>query len=655
LRAIAAAVLAAAAVAPPGAAQELGPLPGGWRPGPERYGMSDERVRVRMSDGIEIAATITRPTDRETGRPAPGPFPVVLALTPYGKETPGTTGNDFGTREGLVPHGYVYVLADIRGTGASGGSFELFGPREVRDSVELIGWVSRLEGTTGAVGMAGASNLGIVQLFAAAAVGRGSPLKAIFPTYVASDLYRDIVVPGGMFNSLFDGPYAALELALFTLGPLQSGQDPSGTAQDLGQHWTGSADVHGRTLTDAFNGGDRAYDGTFWRERAIERALARIPRNGVAVFAHQTWFDIFQRGASRVYPLLQQAAARQRGRRARRRGPDPRFQSIVGPWTHLFGSQRWHELELQWFETWLKGERTGIERTRTPLRLYEVGGERWVETTAWPPPAARARQWFLAGGRTGTAPNALNDGALADEPPASAGEDEIPYYQGANVPCSRMTDQEALGGPVKAQGDMRGVRHENACTHDDRGFETGALTYTTPPLERPLTIAGPGNVTLHATSTTVNSAWVVTLSDVAPGGTARPLSTGDLIGSQRALDERRSVRLGGRLLAPYHPHTRASEEPVPPGRRVRYDVELPGIMARIAPGHRIRLTVHTSYRPYLEPTLPHQEQLFGGRQRVARGGAEASSLTLAVAAPDRLRTSTVGWGPCVTDCAPAGE
>src|SRR5437764_7748644 len=106
----------ACALAVPSGAAADGPGNGNWHPGPARYGMSSQRTDVRMSDGILLSATITRPTDPASGRPASGRFPVILVATPYGKDEPGFSGVDDTPTEDYVPHGYIYVLVDIRGT-----------------------------------------------------------------------------------------------------------------------------------------------------------------------------------------------------------------------------------------------------------------------------------------------------------------------------------------------------------------------------------------------------------------------------------------------------------------------------------------------------------------------------------------------------------
>src|SRR5437660_1885977 len=113
-----------------------------------------------------------------------------------------------------------------------------------------------------------------------------------------------------MVNGLFDTPYSGLERGMDTAGPFTSGAPPPQAAQNIGLHLEGNAEIDARTLADAFDGGDRAYDQDFYRQRDLSAAIARIPANGVAVFAYNAWFDIWQRGDPLVYSILQNAAGR---------------------------------------------------------------------------------------------------------------------------------------------------------------------------------------------------------------------------------------------------------------------------------------------------------------------------------------------------------
>ncbi|WP_459967478.1 CocE/NonD family hydrolase, partial [Mycobacterium sp. MUNTM1] len=155
-------------------------------------------IAVPMTDGVELRADIHYPTVPETGQPAAGPFPVLLSITPYGKKAPPPAAQiGGGAAPYLIKRGYIEVMVDVRGTGSSGGSFEMCGERQTQDGVELVQWASTLPNANGRVGMVGLSYLAINQLFTAAAVGPGSPLKAIFPVMAARDLYPAPPPKGG--------------------------------------------------------------------------------------------------------------------------------------------------------------------------------------------------------------------------------------------------------------------------------------------------------------------------------------------------------------------------------------------------------------------------------------------------------------------------
>src|SRR5690349_19017103 len=59
-----------------------------WSPEPAGYGVVEQQnVPVTMSDGTVLRANIYSPA--VDGVAAPGPFPVLLTQTPYGKDTAG--------------------------------------------------------------------------------------------------------------------------------------------------------------------------------------------------------------------------------------------------------------------------------------------------------------------------------------------------------------------------------------------------------------------------------------------------------------------------------------------------------------------------------------------------------------------------------------
>jgi uncharacterized protein len=178
-------------------------------------------VVLIMADGTRISANLFLPRD------APGPVPVIMAFTSYGKDLApenyavygrGPLFRSMGLEFGdlrisdatpfeapdpgyWVPHGYAVVHVDARGTGASAGRRDPLGAETVGDFVEVIGWASRQPWSNGKVGTVGVSYLAIVQWLVAARRPEG--LAAIIPWEGFSDPYRDAAFHGGIPETAF--------------------------------------------------------------------------------------------------------------------------------------------------------------------------------------------------------------------------------------------------------------------------------------------------------------------------------------------------------------------------------------------------------------------------------------------------------------------
>ncbi|MGH2838624.1 MAG: CocE/NonD family hydrolase [Thermoleophilaceae bacterium] len=621
---------------------------------PAEYGIQRfDDLKIETSDGITLTADVYYPADPETGEPAEGPFPVILAQTPYGKRSVTTTqgfrpyGGD-GYFPYLVERGYINAIVDVRGTGNSDGEFGLFSKRDAQDGAELVDWAARLPRSNGKVGAAGYSYVGLTQMHTAATVGRDSPLKAIVPSAAGFDLYRDLAFGGGIPNAVFAAGWAGLRSTMV-------GSDP-GQAIDRAQGF-GNLDVD--LYTEIERGGLRAFDSPFWQERAPSALLKPIVRNAIPALMLTGWFDVYQRGVVLNYAALQNYWARLHPKRARRRpapfGPmlrgqrtTPRYQVVEGPWFHNpVGTGEWiQEIHLEWFDHWLRGERTRLGTTRTPFHAYELRGDRWVDESVYPLPQTRVKTLWLDGGRSNTAPASLNDGVLSDEPPTGDAADTIAWSDVASA-CNRHPDQwsTGFGGIVSASAGFP----VNRCAQDDTTMQAGALAYTTEPLEQDTTLAGPISVGVELSATSRDSLLVATLEDIGPDGSSYPLSTGALLGSHRKIDEERSWRHRGKLVLPAHPHSRAKRSLLEPGQVERQEIEVYPVFARLAKGHRLRLTLATAVT-HLHPTAAQLPALAGGVYSIQRGAAHASYVNLPVADPGRLTTSARNWGDCNGQC-----
>jgi putative CocE/NonD family hydrolase len=581
-----------------------------WSPDPARYGVAETTdLPITMADGRILRATLHEPTDPATGRRAAGPFPVIVWLTPYGK----TVSAAIDDR--LVARGYLGVAVDVGGTGGSEGASQLFGPVEAGDSKEVVAWAAALPRSSGAVGMSGGSYLGITQLFAAAEVGPGSPLKAIFPIAAAADPYRDLFTSGGIVNVESGlgllGAYAGTR----TLTPLaERPTDQLDAARLVVEHGLQAVPFEVRTLLDVLLDGDRRYDGPYWQARAPQNVLQRIVDNGVAVHLVGGMFDVFQRGTPLLYAGLQNAAA---GRpvtapMAADQRASGRYQLLYGPWHH--GNQGEGadlvRLQLQWFDHWLKGRATGIADTTTPLHVVEPGGRRY-DVAAYPVESAPPTRLHLAPG-----------GRLLPGVPGPAAADHLAFTGIAANPCSRSSQQWSAGLVPEA---LCGAQRRPA---DPLPTE---LAWTTSPLDRPMTVAGPIGLHLRAASSAREVMWTVRLEDVAPDGSAVELSAGALLGTLRAVDPARSWPGGpGGWLLPHHPLTEASRLPVTPGAWIPYDLEVRPVFATLAAGHRLRVVVGSADVPHLLPPLRAGLALPGGIATIGYDPSAPSFLDVPV-------------------------
>ncbi len=168
----------------------------------------ERNVRAKMRDGITLATNVFRPS-------APGRHPVIVHLSTMGKDTfPSDRSYDRVPNTGLlrvsefaifeapdpmywVPHGYVVVSADCRGSWDSEGALlEHLSPQTARDFYDLVEWAAAQEWSDGNVGANGVSYLAITQWLGAAE--QPPHLKAILPWEGLNDPYREWAFHGGI-------------------------------------------------------------------------------------------------------------------------------------------------------------------------------------------------------------------------------------------------------------------------------------------------------------------------------------------------------------------------------------------------------------------------------------------------------------------------
>lgn len=569
----------------------------------------EKDIRIPMRDGVILRGDLYRPVDSlEPGRAVPG----VVTRTPYDKELSGAgLVAVMPNALKLAERGYAVVVCDTRGRYASEGEFNPF-HQEGPDGYDTLEWVAAQPWCDGKTAIYGPSYVGATTMLAA----REAPpsLRCAIPIITADDYYDGWTYQGGAFQLGFVGPWGA---GLAATGYLQQGHSrPAGAQPALQEALLGNSFrfLGSRPLAELpgiseegvapwwhdWVGHDSRDD--FW-ERI--RHSADYSRFTVPMLHIGGWFDIFGIGTIRNF----------RGLSAAGNGAQ---HLIMGPWAHTHYERRLGELDFgatgaaaganvvadinRFLDRHLKdGSDNGAELA--PVRWFLMGANEWRESSAWPPPEAEQRAFYLAS--DGGATLHYGDGRLVDECPA---EDQRwdQYLYIAYKPV--MTEGGSiLQMPIGLPGPRDQSRAES---RDD------VLCYTTEPLSRPLDVAGPVTVELFVSSDRPDTDFTAKLVDVQPDG--RPISLTD--GIIRARFRNGFER----------------EELLEPGEVARVEIDLASIAHRFGAGHRIRLEVSSSNYPRFFPNSNTAEPPNTTREaqpainNIHRGGATPSALRLFV-------------------------
>src|SRR5581483_1199185 len=156
---------------------------------------------ITVSDGTKLAADIFRPARNNT--PVSEPLPAIWIEHRYRRafSRDGSLVTELDQQpwlQTMVQHGYVVAAVDVRGSGASFGTWSgPYQPREATDGYDVTEWLAKQPWCNGKVGMFGRSYMAANQFLAA---GKTPPhLKAIFPEMPTFDLYSS-VYSGGIFR-----------------------------------------------------------------------------------------------------------------------------------------------------------------------------------------------------------------------------------------------------------------------------------------------------------------------------------------------------------------------------------------------------------------------------------------------------------------------
>jgi uncharacterized protein len=562
-------------------------------------------VPARMRDGTILYADVYRPK-------VEGTMPVLLMRLPYDKSVAQTYV--YASPAFYAEHCYLVVIQDVRGQYTSQGFFYTF-RNEARDGYDTVEWAAKLPGSNGKVGMYGFSYVGATQWLPATL--RPPHLVAIVPAMTSSDYYEGWSYQNGAWSLAFEESWPLTTIARSAAQRLPDGQqlakqmDQAAVSLQWEWYWYLPLKRFPPLHPDDPRVAPYFYDwirhpsnDQYWQQWSIRQRYRRIT---VPALNFDGWYDVFVNGAIENFVGMRRSG----GSAVARQGQ----QLVIGPWIHLpwvpevgqldFGPNARNpidQLQLRWFDHWLKGVDNGVERD-SAVRVFVMGANKWRMANSWPIPGTRFTTYYLQS-RKG-ANSSAGDGWLSTSAAARGGgrPDRYVYDPAAPVPSagghSCCTPDVAPVGPY----DQRWVEQRR-----------DVLVYSTPRLSRPVEVTGPITVTLYASSSARDTDFTAKLVDVHPDGRAINLNDGIQRARYRVSDT--------------HPTL------IRPGKIYRYTIHVWPTSNLFKPGHQIRLEISSSNFPMYDRN-PNTGDAFGqnarlqaARQTIYHDPAHPSSITL---------------------------
>ncbi len=561
---------------------------------------------ITMRDGINLAATVRLPDGKTL---ANGPFVTLIEYSGYTTAAPHSLIDSYLGRAGhpandpLLPSsstalgsligpsvGFATVSLQIRGSGCSGGAYDLFGPTLATDGYDAIeriarqSWVSNHQ-----VGLIGISYSGISQF---AVAGLQPPhLAAIAPMSPTNDLFAT-GSPGGIRNTGFAAGWIADRVRDAKAAPLgqswtQAEIDTGDTvcagnqtfheqAQDVNeilalhddrtpslydvrspQKWATSIKVP-VFLTGGLND---EQTGPQWP--AIISALSKnknvwvTMQNGTHVDSFSPailtrWHEFLNLFVGKRKPttigflgsLFMSGAQPTSGATF----PAVRFTSASSYASALTLFKKDARIRVL-FDNGNSSAGAGV---LSPA--YEAG------FTAFPPTTAKAATYYLGA-----------SGALLGAAPTSG--------SATYKPDASTRPATSAGSSFNAWAAQPNYNWTAVTGTDGAGFLSGALTKNT-------TVVGPASLNLRLASTATNTDIQVTVSEVRASGQEMYVTSGFLRASYRTVDTKASTQY-----APVPLYTASSAHALTPGTAVNVRVPINPIAFTFRTGSRIRITI----------------------------------------------------------------
>ena len=491
------------------------------------YNVTIEEEWLTMPDGVRLSVTYFMPVEHVQGER----FPVLLEMLPYRKDDMFYL-RDYPIGMFFAEHGFVVARVDVRGTGSSEGTIPVseYSEQELSDGVAIIDQLSKKSWSNGNVGMYGISWSGFNSLMIAA---RKPPaLKAIIAVHSSQDLfYNDCHYIDGVFHM---DPY---EVQIDTDNGAPRSDEYLITPEYMAERFYREPWI--------FTWKRQQVEGPLWEKESLRE------KPGLEVPAYMIG-GLLDGYRDTVTWMAESSHAPVKGE--------------IGTWNHAWPNNgvpgpnyEWREKAVQWWETWLKVNETGIMNeprfmvfvrngTGPDLSLEVTPGD-W-NCGEWPVPGTTWTRFYPGPGHE-----------LVNTVPPGSNPQSLTYRAGAGM----------------AAGEWWGELTGDMSTDD-----AASLFYDSEALREPVEIVGMPEVHLNVSADAPLYQWTVRLEDVWPDGNVSLVS--------------------GVLINPTHRESRTDPEYLVPGEPVNLIARIHFTSWTFQPGHHIRIAVSNAQFPMAWPT-----------------------------------------------------
>ena len=567
-------------------------MPAAFKPREEGFDYGARHVDIPMRDGVKLHAVILVPAGAHRA-------PILLTRTPYDAET--LAGNRHSSHliamlDGYdnasdieASGGYIRVIEDVRGKYHSGGDYIMNRPwsgplnpsgiDHSTDTYDTIEWlIHNIAETNGKVGLLGISYDGFTTLMGLIhphpALRAAVPMNPMVDGWMGDDWFHHGAFRQINLSYIYEQDATrsndekwwethyddyAMFLAAGSAGALarSHGMDQLGFWQKLTAH--------------------PAYD-AFWQDQAVDRKLAGEPLAVPTLLVHSLWDQEDIYGAIAVYKAIKPKDT-----------DNTRVFLAMGPWHHggeigdgsALGAVHFGSDTALWFRSnvlrpfldhFLKDEAPKL--TIAPVTAFVSGINEWQHLPSWPAGCeagctpVQQKLFLLPGaslafGQPGTVAATLSYVSDPAKP--------VPYH---SLPMH--------------YGEDDGNFWHDWLADDQRpaSTRTDVLSFTTPPLSKPVRIAGEPVADLLATTTGTDGDFVVKLIDVYPDEMPiRPAMGGY------------QLMVSADILRGRYRESFSAPKPIAAGQKLRYRFALPTANHVFLPGHRIMVQVQSSWFP----------------------------------------------------------